>query len=124
MKSKIKRYRIIAVLAAAVCCACVFATCAGEQTRHLYIRNTNDEEINITIEFRGSRYVTSNVREPVHSQTIPADTTVEFALFDICNEAGQYRITSEAASKPGKKVYKAFYRDEDEHERFDILVVF
>jgi len=130
MKNRLKRYRITAALAIAVFCACVFAACAQEETRYLYIKNTNDEAINLVLYFKGGQNYggipVGSFGETVNSQTIPANTTVEFVLGgDVLSMAGWYMASAEVVSKPGKYVRKHVYVDNgDNYEKYDLIVVF
>jgi len=118
MKNKTKLCRIAVALATAVYCVCVFAACGGERERYLYIRNTYDEEITVEIsyssqEYRQGHLVTGGTTfETIHSQTIPAGTTVAFTI----SEKGYYCVSASATSK------YAYWGGNDYSN--DILVIF
>lgn len=119
MKNRTKQCRVAAVLAAAVCLACVLASC-GDSNEYLYIRNTQDEEINVTIEYNKRSIFPGEV---VHSQTIPARATIAWAFGD----TGYYRVKAYANSKPGYVYYSDMINwggNDGERPSNDFLVIF
>jgi len=107
---------IIAAWMLLLCTVCVFTSC-GAIPKYFYVRNTQDEEITVSIYYAGddSGSYTSVYKGLVASQTIPARTTVEFTV----SEVGYYRVVSEVTSKPGVYTRKYAYWKGD-----DILVIF
>jgi hypothetical protein len=79
----------------------------------LYIRNNSNKEITVTIAYAGNGNGPGSRGETLHSQTIPAKTTVELVANNIFSKVGYYYVG-----------YHTIYWADEYYSETDILVIF
>jgi len=114
MKNKTNRF----ILAAGtlLVCVCALAACVDTPEWYIYVRNTQDKEITVTVDYLGNNsWYESETGKRVGSLTIPPNTTAEFEPNR--DEEGHYRVRDTTGNN-------TVYIDWDEGTVYTKLVIF